>query len=233
MRKSKTMRAAMILLVLVLITSCFVGSTFAKYVATASASSTARVAYWGFNSTETVELGLFDFEDAGILDGETNLIAPGSEHEIELKLVPKVENADKAPEVAYKVQIDTNNSVSPTYDTFGGTDGRIEWHITVGDETTTYTTWSAFIKGIGALDGNASGYGSYAPGEKAPILFGGDNTVKIGWKWVFEKYDTNSPYMLLTENDATDTLTGNKALTSYGNVKLNINITVEQLNASA
>ena len=230
MRKNRTMRLAALLLVLTLITSCFVGGTFAKYTSSASATSSARVAYWGFNSTETVELGLFDFTDSGILNSEENLIAPGSSHEIELKLVPGIADASKAPEVAYKVQIDTNGSVSPVYDTFGGTDGRIEWYIKVGDETTTYTSWSAFTKGIAALDGNASGYGSYEPGEKAAILYGGEDTVKIGWKWAFEKYDTNSPYMLLTENDATDTMTGNKALTTYGNVMLKINITVEQLN---
>ena len=229
--KNKSMRVAVLLLALVMITSCFVGGTFAKYTSKATASSQARVAYWGFDSTETVELGLFDFTDTGILDGEENLIAPGSGNEIELKIAPAVADLNKAPEVAYKVQIDTNNSVSPTYDTYGGTDGRIEWYITVGEETTKYTSWSAFTKGIAALDGSTSGAATYAAGEKAPILYGGNDTIKIGWKWVFEKYDTESPYMLLTENDETDTLTGNKALTSYGKVDLKINVTVTQVNS--
>lgn len=45
MRKNKAMRTAALLLVLVLMTSCFVGGTFAKYTTTASGSESARVAY--------------------------------------------------------------------------------------------------------------------------------------------------------------------------------------------
>ena len=51
MKKSKTMRAASFLLVLTLMTSCFVGSTFAKYTTTATGTDTARVARWGFTTT--------------------------------------------------------------------------------------------------------------------------------------------------------------------------------------
>lgn len=47
MKKTKLMRAALLLLVLTLITSCFVGGTFAKYTTSAEGSDTARVAKWG------------------------------------------------------------------------------------------------------------------------------------------------------------------------------------------
>ena len=42
MKKTKLMRAALLLLVLTLITSCFVGGTFAKYTTSAEGSDTAR-----------------------------------------------------------------------------------------------------------------------------------------------------------------------------------------------
>lgn len=47
MKKTKLMRAALLLLVLTLVTSCFVGGTFAKYTTRAEGSDTARVAKWG------------------------------------------------------------------------------------------------------------------------------------------------------------------------------------------
>lgn len=43
-RNNKLMRASGFLLVLTLITSCFVGGTFAKYVSRAETSDSARVA---------------------------------------------------------------------------------------------------------------------------------------------------------------------------------------------
>ena len=46
-QNSKLMRASGILLVLTLITSCFVGGTFAKYVSEGTGEDSARVAKWG------------------------------------------------------------------------------------------------------------------------------------------------------------------------------------------
>lgn len=46
MRKNRTMRVAALLLALTLITSCFVGGTFAKYATTGSATGTATAAAW-------------------------------------------------------------------------------------------------------------------------------------------------------------------------------------------
>lgn len=46
-KKNWTMRAAVLMLALVLITSCFVGGTFAKYVTSGSGTNSARVAKFG------------------------------------------------------------------------------------------------------------------------------------------------------------------------------------------
>lgn len=51
MKKTKLMRAALLLLVLTLVTSCFVGGTFAKYTTSAEGSDIARVAKWGVEIT--------------------------------------------------------------------------------------------------------------------------------------------------------------------------------------
>lgn len=47
MKKNRMMRIASCLLVAVLLTTCAISGTFAKYVTQASATSTARVAKWG------------------------------------------------------------------------------------------------------------------------------------------------------------------------------------------
>lgn len=47
MKKMKSMRVAAVLLALVMITSCFVGNTFAKYVSSGGGEATARVAKFG------------------------------------------------------------------------------------------------------------------------------------------------------------------------------------------
>ena len=59
MKKNKSMRVASLLLALVLVTTCFVGATFAKYVSEASAEDTVVVAKWSFkvNGTEIAVTG--------------------------------------------------------------------------------------------------------------------------------------------------------------------------------
>lgn len=236
MRKNKTMRAAALLLALTLITSCFVGGTFAKYTSSASASSQARVAYWGFNSTEETELGLFDFEDSGIIENDEGLIAPGSGNEVTLKLMAANDN-NKAPEVDYVLRVGLSGnppayaflgSATPDIDDMdwpmGGVDGLLEWYITVGDTTTTYKTWKEFTKGVGALDGAGDHWSQgtvYQAGELPEILKGEE--VKIGWKWPFENEYEGVSF------DGHDTAAGNKALTTYGKFDLKITVTVEQL----
>ena len=55
-KKNWTMRAAVLMLVLVLITSCFVGGTFAKYVTSGSGTDSARVAKFGVTVTASGDL---------------------------------------------------------------------------------------------------------------------------------------------------------------------------------
>ena len=56
MKKNTMMRVASALLVAVLLSTCAISGTFAKYVTTASGSDTARVAKW-------------DVQISGIADG--------------------------------------------------------------------------------------------------------------------------------------------------------------------
>ncbi len=55
MKKNRMMRVASALLIAVLLTTCSISGTFAKYVTTASASDTARVAKWGVGVSVSVD----------------------------------------------------------------------------------------------------------------------------------------------------------------------------------
>ena len=65
MRKNRMMRAASALLVAVLMTTCTISGTFAKYVTEKSASDTARVAKWGVEITSTAANAFAKEYDAG------------------------------------------------------------------------------------------------------------------------------------------------------------------------
>ena len=88
MKKNKMMRIASVLLVAVLLSTCAISGTFAKYATTASASATASVAKWdvklgGTAITNSFTFDLFDTitEENGV-DAEAHVadgkIAPGT-----------------------------------------------------------------------------------------------------------------------------------------------------------
>ncbi len=108
-KKNWTMRAAVLMLALVLITSCFVGGTFAKYVTSGEGSDTARVAKFGVKitangTTFAKEYKTDDTNVSGtitksvISSDDKNLVAPGTKGEmVKMQLSGK-------PEVAVKVE---------------------------------------------------------------------------------------------------------------------------------
>ncbi len=115
--KTRTMKAAGILLVLTLITSCFVGGTFAKYITAEDIGDTARVAKWGVQiqtagtlfAEQYKDLPVADAVDAGenitvqVADAanvEQNVVAPGTENTTGISFVLK-----GTPEVDVKLDV--------------------------------------------------------------------------------------------------------------------------------
>ena len=96
MRNNVMMKIATVLLVAVLITTCSVSGTFAKYTSAATGFASARVARWAFTvgetnitTSNTLTFNLFSTaydtnggtatNDADVADGSTNaVIAPGT-----------------------------------------------------------------------------------------------------------------------------------------------------------
>lgn len=112
MKKNRMMRVASTLLVAVLLTTCAVSGTFAKYVTSASGSDSARVAKWGVE-VGGMKDGLFKNQYAK--DDETNfdntvvseskVVAPGTKNEtgVTFSLTGK-------PEVAVDVKFEVKAS---------------------------------------------------------------------------------------------------------------------------
>ena len=84
MKKIKTMRIASILLIAVLMTTCAISGTFAKYVTSGNGSDSARVAKWGVKITATGDDAFATkYNDAADESGTkvvstTDVVAPGT-----------------------------------------------------------------------------------------------------------------------------------------------------------
>ncbi|MBR5471284.1 MAG: hypothetical protein IKU81_04085 [Oscillibacter sp.] len=212
MRKNRMMRAASALLVAVLMTTCTISGTFAKYVTSVESQDAARVAKWGFEPVAMDITGLFDkVYDAGAADytveSAVDVIAPGTQGSAQFAFAYDEANGINAPEVDYTFKVDTTGS--EIADSIKG-NANIQWKLDGND----YTDWDTFIGQIQALDGDED----YEAGE-LPAAFGtADNTHTVYWRWIFTTGNAS---------DVTDTTMGNAD--ELANVKLCIKITATQI----
>ena len=118
MKKNKMMRIASVLLVAVILTTCAISGTYAKYVTKDDASNTARVAKFGVTVTATGSLYSDKYVQVanGNTPGSTNLTVKSSDTK---KLVaPGTKSADTGltfavtgqPEVKVQVDVDVNDA---------------------------------------------------------------------------------------------------------------------------
>ena len=127
------MRLGSAMLVLALITTCAIATTFAKYTTSATGNDTARVAYWGWTNTSgylssSADLNLFATsyakDDTSATSTNTvsssndqNVVAPGTEGKVDVTFAytayddttSKYDASSKitAPEVAYNFTVET------------------------------------------------------------------------------------------------------------------------------
>ena len=214
MKKNFMMRAASALLVAVLLSTCTISGTFAKYTTTVSSQDSARVAKWGFEQATMDITGLFDkvydkdADDKTVTSAdETDVIAPGTSGSAQFAFAYDEANGINAPEVDYTFKVDTTgSSCAQTIQE----NTSIQWKLDAGE----WVTWTKFIAAIEALDGDED----YEAGE-LPAGFGtADNTHTVYWRWVFTTGDAS---------DVTDTTMGNAD--ELANVKLVIKITATQI----
>lgn len=213
MRKNRAMRVAALLLALTLITSCFVGSTFAKYTTSANGFDNARVAYWGFNDDGVIELtNLFstNYTDA-VSSGEDDIIAPGTSGSATFTFAYTNNGTKTAPEVDYKITVTTTGSEC-AQDIKKNTS--IVWYLD-GQKAGSDGTWDELLTAISDLSKDCKA-------NYIPDAFKADATHTVAWVWHIDG------------NDDSDTAMGNKPTKgeALGTVKLCIQIAAEQTNST-
>ena len=219
-RSNNMIRAAAIMVVLTMITSCFVGGTFAKYTTSASSEDAARVAYWGFQASNSMDItGLFSdtYTNVDSVNGD-DVIAPGTSGSQTFAFAWDESVSDNGtavsvtgPEVAYTFAVDTSAS---SCDQSIQDNENIQWKLDNGE----WGTWSELLASIEALSGDASGSKEYAPNTLPDGFTAADDVHTISWQWIYSTSD---------DADVVDTTMGNAD--DLANVKVSIDITATQI----
>ncbi len=243
-KNNKLMRASGFLLVLTLVTSCFVGGTFAKYVSKATANDSARVAKWGVtisNGNSQDENGVFSGDafstiyhgtvtDSVKSENGDKVIAPGTNGAFEtLKITGKPE---VAVEIGTVVDVELtgdwvdadSNFYCPLVFTINGVEQEItadsaeDFEAQLEEILTTCTNTKPdqpIPAGTDLSEGTAV--------NQLPVLF--RPGVDLEWKWEF---------YVSEENDIKDTYLGDIAAglidgKTTPNIEITFNTTVTQV----
>ena len=219
-KKNVLMRSAGLLLVLVLVTSCFVGSTFAKYTVGGTGSDTARVAKFGVNVTANGTMFAREYatddRSAGTIIKSVistdKVVAPGTKGNMASMTLTGT------PEVAVRVSYAVNKFELKGWTTDGTTE-YCPLVFTVG--TASYKIGDAGITSVSDLqDKVKAAITAYSKDYEANTdLSGvGADSLKVSWAWAFEG------------DDAKDTALGSRAAEDKAaTVELEITTTVTQI----
>ena len=219
-KKNVLMRSAGLLLVLVLVTSCFVGSTFAKYTVGGTGSDTARVAKFGVNVTANGTMFAREYatddRSAGTITKSVistdKVVAPGTKGNMASMTLTGT------PEVAVRVGYAVNKFELKGWTTDGTTE-YCPLVFTVG--TASYKIGDAGITSVSDLqDKVKAAITAYSKDYEANTDLSGVGTdsLKVSWAWAFEG------------DDAKDTALGSRAAEDKAaTVELEITTTVTQI----
>lgn len=236
MKKTNTMRVAVLLLALALVTSCFVGGTFAKYITSENGSETARVAKWGV-VVEADSFGMFETDyatddDTATFEGTYSVSAATGDRDDVLAPGTSGSFANIAitgtPEVAVDVAIDATVTLANwvvDHDADPETEDAFYCPvvITVGTEEFNgldYDSAEAFAEAIAEeIEGKSA---QYAPNTNLATTY--DNTnLDLAWEWAFEGAADSE------QTDVGDTALGNAAVTADQTISIAVAITVTQI----
>lgn len=217
------MRVAGLLLALVLVTSCFVGGTFAKYVTSGTGADHAKVAKWGVKVTahETGDIFASTYDQIEgkddtvvVAGGKYKVIAPGTKKEN-----AAVVTLSGTPEVAVKVTYNADHfALTGRWAYNNGQAGSTDEYycplrFKITDGTTTKTI-DCMGDGMNSVDDvknavkNAveSFSATYAP--NTDLSTKGNEGLKISWEWPFEGGEGSK------QTDVKDTYLGDLATTT-------------------
>lgn len=238
-RKNHTLKLAGILLALVLVTSCFVGGTFAKYVTKGTGSDSARVAKFGVKvtaegSTFANAYATNDNTVTGITksvissNDNEKVVAPGTSGQMAAIKITGT------PEVAVNVRYNLNEM---TLNNWTDKDGNFYCPLTIS--ITRYSAedgkkktinipgldYDSPEKFIGAIRNEIKNYSvNYEPGTVLDEKNGTD-VLGISWAWAFEDKADGAK-----QTDVKDTYLGDQAAKdNAATIALEVVTTVTQI----
>lgn len=237
MKKNAMLKIAAILMVAVLLTTCAISSTFAKYVTTGEGSDSARVAKWGITVDVEAE-GAFadaygDKVQAGVADQD--LVAPGTKNDNAVSVTISSDMVEVDAAVVVTPGVDEDGDELSFVDLEGWTIGTgntfycplvIKVDIT-GKETATFQQTEA-LNSAALLEGAindyiAENFGADDFDIQAGAAF--SKTLTIGWSWAYGDVTTEADGYV-NGNDVNDTLLGNSA--ENHTIAFNVDVVVYQ-----
>lgn len=242
MKKNKMMRIASVLLVAVLLSTCAISGTFAKYVQEGTSTDTSRVAKWGvtvgatsnsaFKKTYTVsESDARAIVNADVDIGDDYLVAPGTAGEItdvDLDGKPEV-----AVEVIYAAEVKLGDGDNlwkigeteyfPIIITVGTTTYGMKTVDNEGADVTTTGADETFTTIADLEDAIEEAIVAY--GKQYPVNtdLSSEETPSVSWSWTFVAENGNT----YQTNDK-DAALGN--LENLPSISISITTTVQQIN---
>lgn len=219
MKKNRMMRVASALLVAVLLSTCAISGTFAKYVTSDRGSDTARVAKFGvtvsgtadtFKETYAKDDTSFDLAANTVVSTE-DVVAPGTSGSMAAFTITGT------PEVAVRVTFAGTLELGDKWvDSASAYYCPIE--ITVGDTTFKGTAYASADLFEAAVNAKIATYTKdYVAGTDLSTI--GVNAPAISWKWAFEGND-----------DVKDTYLGDQAAAgNAATISLSVTATVTQI----
>ena len=162
MKKNRTMRVAVLMLALTLITCCFVGSTFAKYASDIKGTDSVQVAKWAFNvgdkdaatAQEKFTFNLFDT----ILDTEAGDDNQYTEHDVAAtKIAPGTKGS-------FTIALSNTSDVTARY--------MAEFDITSAPTNLKFSV-------------NGGEYADTIEVDWTQIARGANGNIVVAWEWAF------------------------------------------------
>ena len=215
MKKNAMLKIAAILMVAVLLTTCAISSTFAKYTTSDNDTVTAQVAKWGvkldvniqglFAKNYAKDTAAFDKADNTVVAyGEYNLVAPGT-----TKSINVTADVSGKPEVAFAVTTtavllldgwsDGTGEYCPLVFTVAGED----YYIGKNSDITSIATLITAVQDAIKTAGSAMYAANTELTEDGTATKACD--FDIAWRWEYEKNTVPS------QDDVKDTYLGNQA----------------------
>ena len=207
MKKNKMMRIASVLLIAVLMTTCAISGTFAKYVTSAEGGDSARVAYWGVTVTAYGEEAFVGkYNDAANANGtkvvsDEDVLAPGTNGT--LGTVAVTGEPEVMVDITATAELTLEGWMIDASDTSAGTFYcPIIFTVTVGNETTTIdgSTYRSAATLEAAVEENVTDLSATNVAANTDLA----RDVSITWEW---KFGTDSA-KATNQTDANDTKLG-------------------------